>query len=114
MTPERWQQVKDIFDRAVECSPALRMAYIQDHCDDDEELQREVESLLASDTQTGSLLDNPLIEKNGSDKRSLEGRLIGPYQVQREIGRGGMGVVYLASRVDRAFQRLVAIKVVNV
>ena len=82
-------------------------------------MRREVESLLAADTETGSLLYAPVPETDKgearrTDPRSLEGRRIGPYQMQREIGRGGMGVVYLASRADRAFQRLVAIKVVNI
>jgi hypothetical protein len=86
MTPERWQQVKDIFDGAVECGPASRMAYIGEHCGGDEELRRDVESLLASDTQTGSLLYNPLLETDKgearrTDPRSLEGRLIGPCHV---------------------------------
>src|SRR5262249_31956530 len=46
--------------------------------------------------------------------RAYEGRAIGPYRVVREIGRGGMGSVYLAARADDAFQKLVAIKVVRV
>ena len=64
MTPERWRQVKEIFDRAVECGPATRVEYIRERCGDDEELLREVESLLASDPETGSLLDNPLIRSS--------------------------------------------------
>jgi hypothetical protein len=60
MTPERWRQVRAIFDDAVESSPASRAGLIRQRCGDDEELQREVESLLASDRETGSLLDNPL------------------------------------------------------
>ena len=61
MTPERWQQVKDIFDRAVERDPASRIAFVRDCCGNDDELRKEVESLLASDTETGSLLDGPAV-----------------------------------------------------
>ena len=61
VTPERWQQVKDIFDRAVERDPASRIAFVRDCCGNDDELRKEVESLLASDTETGSLLDGPAV-----------------------------------------------------
>src|ERR1035438_1972395 len=90
MTPERWQRVKEIFDQAVERDPASRLAYIRERCGDDEELRREAESLLASDTRTGSLLYNPPIAERQipPDPRSLTGRLIGPYQLLQELGRG--------------------------
>ena len=114
MTPERWQQVKDIFDRAVECGPASRLAYVRERCGEDEELRKEVEALVAADTGTGSILDNPMLKpRSPSRSANMEGRLIGPYRMLREIGRGGMGVVYLAERADQAFRRLVAIKVVH-
>ena len=101
MTPERWQQVKDIFDGAVECRPASRMAYIRDRCGDDDELRREVESLLASDMQTGYLLDNPLMETGGgATAPSDEGAAspapddsFGPYVPVGLLGEGGMGTV---------------------
>ena len=51
MTPERWQQVKEIFDGAVECGPASRVAFLRERCGDDEELRREVESFLAADPE---------------------------------------------------------------
>jgi hypothetical protein len=49
MTAERWQQIKTIFDSAVECDPAARAEFVRERCGGDAELQREVESLLASD-----------------------------------------------------------------
>src|ERR1019366_1025710 len=101
MTPERWQQVKDIFDRAVECTTASRTAYIRDRCGDDEELRREVESLLASDTQTGSLLDNPLMETLADESATSPATndSFGPYVPIRVLGEGGMGTVYLARQL---------------
>jgi serine/threonine-protein kinase len=120
MTPERWQQVKNIFDGAVESRPASRMAYIRDRCGDDDELRREVESLLASDMQTGSLLDNPLMETGpvvpapanpGADPLSHNDSF-GPYEPVRVLGEGGMGTVYLA-RQQQPIRREVALKVVK-
>jgi serine/threonine protein kinase len=120
MTPERWQQVKDIFDRAVECGPASRMAYIREHCGEDEELRREVESLLAADTQTGSLLDNPLLQtipnsfsaSNPAAPAGGQADSFGPYVPIRVLGEGGMGTVYLA-RQQQPIRREVALKVVK-
>src|SRR5215467_9694085 len=117
MIPERWQQVKEIFDRAVECDPASRVAYVRDRCGDDEELRREVESLLASDTQTGSLLDNPLMEtatgvSPPSASLPAQNDSFGPYVPVRVLGEGGMGTVYLA-RQQQPIRREVALKVVK-
>ena len=120
MTPERWQQVKDIFDRAVECDPASRMAFIRERCGDDEELRREVESLLASDPETGSLLDNPLMEtgidasaaSNPAVSSPAQNDSFGPYVPVRVLGEGGMGTVYLA-RQQQPIRREVALKVVK-
>jgi WD40 repeat protein/serine/threonine protein kinase len=120
VTPERWQQVKDIFDGAVECSPTSRMAYIRERCGDDEEMRREVESLLASDKRTGSLLNNPLIEMGTgvsapSDLGAaspVQNDSFGPYVPVRVLGEGGMGTVYLA-RQQQPIRREVALKVVK-
>jgi serine/threonine protein kinase len=114
MTPERWQQVKDIFDRAVECDAASRTAYVREHCAEDEELRREVESLLASDTETGSLLNAPPIALGMAvDPQRQAGARIGPYEILRELGKGGMGCVYLARRADGVYPKLVALKVMR-
>jgi non-specific serine/threonine protein kinase/serine/threonine-protein kinase len=122
MTPERWQRVKDIFDRAMECGPASRVAFIRERCGDDEELRKEVESLLASDPETGSLLDNPLMETAAmapGDGASASSALLpaqndafGPYVPLRVLGEGGMGTVYLARQLQ-PIRRDVALKVVK-
>ena len=129
MTPERWQQVKGIFDRAVERDPISRAGFVRDCCGNDEELRMEVETLLSSDAEVGdgaagSLLEKPVMANAGgagagaavAPARNIDpmiGRAIGPYRVIREIGRGGMGFVYLAQRADDQFRRQVALKIVN-
>ena len=108
MTPERWRQVKAIFDAAVECTPASRAELIRQRCGDDRELRSEVESLLASDRETGFLLDSPL-NLVAPVRSQAPGTRLGPYEILALIGAGGMGEVYKArdTRLDRA----VAIKV---
>jgi serine/threonine protein kinase/Tol biopolymer transport system component len=108
MTPERWRQVKAIFDVAVECTPASRAELIRQSCGNDQELRREVESLLASDRETGSHLDSPL-KLVAAGRSKAVGTRLGPYEILAVIGAGGMGEVYKArdARLDRA----VAIKV---
>src|SRR5688572_30014598 len=59
MTPERWQQIKEVFHLALECEPAQRSSFLSRACDNDSALQREVESLLAAHEKDGSFIDAP-------------------------------------------------------
>jgi serine/threonine protein kinase len=112
MTPERWQQVKSLFDGIVERAPEERDAFLSMACGNDEELRREVIALLKSDSTVGdSLFERPLLNTVPED--SLAGRSLGPYRLLRRIGHGGMGSVYLAVREDDQFHRRVAIKAVK-
>lgn len=61
MTVDRWRQVKAIFDRAVEYAPEARAEFIRESCGNDEELRRELESLLASDRDACTLFENPVM-----------------------------------------------------
>jgi serine/threonine protein kinase/Tfp pilus assembly protein PilF len=98
MTADRWRQVKDIFNRAVEAEPAQREQVLRQACRGDPELLREVESLLVSDEAEGSVLqDNSILEAvakavHESGLPVLKDR----YEIERELGRGGMSLVYLA------------------
>lgn len=105
--------MKDIFDRAVEREPASRITFIRECCGTDEELRKEVESLLASDTATGSLLDGPAVSLRATvEPPKQDVASIGPYEILRELGKGGMGSVYLAQRAE-GFPKLVALKVLR-
>lgn len=117
MHPERWQQVKSLFEQALECAPEERAAWLENRCAGDEELRHEVESLLAA-------RDDDFLERPVASEESLEewlrpaeavapGTRVGAYEIVRELGRGGMGAVYLAARADREFQKRVAIKLIR-
>src|SRR6187200_747305 len=116
VTPERWQQIKPLLASAIECPPAERAARLAAACAGDGALKAEVESLLAAHDAAGMFLDTSARSAPGHDA-SLDaaraGQRIGPYVLIRELGRGGMGVVYLAARADHAFDKQVAIKLVR-
>src|ERR1044072_8010488 len=113
MPPERWQQVKEIFNSAIAYRPEERGLFISQACSGDEELRSEVESLIASHEESGSFIDKPAFEAAASLLASEKGeqkpgQIIGSYQVMAFISRGGMGEVYLAE--DRRLGRKVALK----
>ena len=112
MTPERWKRVNSLFHEALERNAADRVAFLQKATAGDDELRREVESLLASHNSAGEFMEVPaygvapdLMFDEGSD---LSGQTVGPYRVLHEIGRGGMGVIYAAE--DTRLGRQVALK----
>ncbi|PYU09628.1 MAG: serine/threonine protein kinase, partial [Acidobacteria bacterium] len=118
MKPERWEQIKDLFGLALEREPSQRAAFLQEACSD-EEARAEVESLLASHemAESAAILLNPLQtsqpEPVPDSQDTIVGRRIGPYQVIRQIGHGGMAVVYFAVRADDQYRKSVAIKLVR-
>ena len=113
MTPERWQQVKEIFNSAITHHPEERSLFISQACLGDNDLRSEVESLIASHEQSGNFIDQPAFEAAASllasDRMELSsGQTIGSYEVHSFISRGGMGEVYLAE--DKRLGRKVALK----
>src|SRR6185503_5755278 len=113
MTPERWQQVKEIFNSAINYRPEERSSFISQACSGDENLRSEVESLIASHEQSGRVIDKPAFEAAASllagDRPELHpGQTIGAYEVVSFLSRGGMGEVYLAE--DKRLGRKVALK----
>src|ERR1043165_5544791 len=113
MTPERWQQVKEIFHSAINYRPEERSSFVSRACSGDDELRNEVESLIASHEQSGSFIDQPAFEAAASlltrEKSELNsGQMIASYEVISFISRGGMGEFYLAQ--DKRLGRKVALK----
>jgi serine/threonine protein kinase len=120
MTAERWAQVKTLFTEALEHPRGERAALLEQRCGADRDLLDEVRSLLDSHDaaeerdQSERATESMQPDAAAISARGFEGRQIGSYTLLREIGRGGMAVVYLAERSDEQFRKRVAVKVVNV
>jgi tetratricopeptide (TPR) repeat protein len=114
---ERWPEIEQILESAIACDPARRAAFLDSACGKDPELRREVESLLAFQEDESFAAElgfaDALRVLERRDQRLSQGRKIGAYRILREMGRGGMGNVYLAARADDAFQKLVAVKIIR-
>ena len=116
MNRERWHKVKSILAEALEQrSPEDKTALIGRSCTDDPELFHELESLIAGADENDTLEEcaESLAAAVSQDDVSDTGSRVGAYVITREIGRGGMGTVYLAARADGYFEKEVAIKVLN-
>ena len=102
---------RDLFDGALDLPPSERAAYLDRTCADPV-LRARVESLLAAHERVqGDFLAVPAAALSLANV-GRAGRRLGAYQILREVGRGGMGAVYLATRADDEFQKAVAIKIV--
>jgi serine/threonine-protein kinase len=113
-TTDRRALIEDIFEEALDVSAERRATWLESRCRDDDGLRQEVERLLAAHEQTEGPLDVPASARLATlVPDPMRGRRIGPYRVLRELGRGGMGVVYLAERDDGQFRRRVAVKVLR-
>ena len=115
MAIDAWHRTKAVLAEALEQRPADRAAYLDEACGGDAALRAEVESLLDADSEADDFIVAPaFVALAADDERdgNLE-RSIGPYRLERLIGRGGMGSVYLARRVDHEFERQVAVKMIR-
>lgn len=112
MNPDRWQQLKKVFEAALEKEASVRSEFLDEVCRSDQDLRREVQVLLDS-YEGDSFLEKPAYQAvpelfQSEIEDALSGKLLGVYEVTRKIGHGGMGVVYLAR--DTRLDRPVAIK----
>src|SRR5262249_13265682 len=108
--------LEDIFLAAVEKVPADRAAYLDAACGSDAELRAQVEALLRSHEEAGSLLEQPLFRPGPTvdepTAAAQPGAVIGPYKLIEQIGEGGMGTVWMAQQQEPV-KRLVAVKLIK-
>jgi Tol biopolymer transport system component/serine/threonine protein kinase/tetratricopeptide (TPR) repeat protein len=128
MTPERWKLVEEVFQAALDLPRDERPKFIGEASANDDALRQQVEALVAQYEQAGDFIEAPAFPLDGFDPGSalfrttqpndlendpMAGARVGAYKIVREIGRGGMGAVYLAVRADSEYQKRVAIKLVK-
>src|SRR5581483_108007 len=112
MSPERYREIDRIFQEAMDLASEERAGFLDRACAGDPEMRRQVESLLAHDVADTGL--ERVVRRESADLvGSADPRQLGPYRVTGVVGRGGMGVVYLAVRDDDVGRKQVAVKLVK-
>ncbi len=112
MTPERFQLVEDLYHSVLEKAPPERPRFLKESCGEDHELLRYVQSLIGTETE-GRLKNLVASTAALETVEKLVGSRVGAYEIQSELGSGGMGDVYLATRADKSYLKKVAIKFVK-
>lgn len=116
MTPEELGRIRRIYEQALPMSGAARETYLRQECQDEQDIRAEIERLLKAHDNIPDWLDRPVLGAGKTftafDPPKLEGRSLSGYTLMREVGRGGMGSVFLAERSDQTFHRKVAIKLI--
>ena len=113
LSPVRRAEIEEVFEHALDLDPDRRSAWVRERCAHDPSLCAEVEAMLTAHESPAGILERNITPVTALVPDPLRDRRIGPYRVVRELGRGGMGVVYLAERVDGEFRREVAIKLLR-
>ena len=117
MDNARWQQIKGIFYPALDLPVPERGSFVGEKCAGDETLKEEIERLLIAHEAAEDFIESPTVAvKNLVSAETISspvGRTIGAYRIEKEIGRGGMGAVYLAARADAQFEKQVAVKLIK-
>ncbi len=114
MIPDRWQKAKELFDAALKRSPDERLRFVDENCNGDEAVRREVESLLANAEDAAGFLEQPVVGEVaeaivGNKEELLVSQSLSHYKIIKLLGEGGMGEVYLAE--DTRLHRQAALKI---
>src|SRR5579872_5299947 len=116
MTSEELSLIRRIYEEALPMEGASQEAFVRRECQGREDLQAEVHRLIQAHGNLPAWLEQPVLgislTPGAHEPPELGGRVIGGYTLTRELGRGGMGTVYLAERSDGVFHRQAAIKLV--
>ena len=122
LSPTRWNRIQFLLEESLDLSIPERQVYLNRVCKDDPVIREQLETLLKAHDQAPDFLEGNAVEfaepllsaLSGDDGRDrfpdCSGKMIGPYRLTSEVGRGGMGLVYQAERVDGTFEQQVAIK----
>ncbi|MFI5006718.1 MAG: serine/threonine-protein kinase, partial [Solirubrobacterales bacterium] len=126
MTPERFRQIRDVADAALDRPESERSAFLSAACAENDTLRAEVDSLLEAyeEMRRQSFLETPAAELRGRepltageedphDEALPPGTRVGAYELGDAVGRGGMGIVYRAVRADDEYRHVVAVKVIR-
>lgn len=115
MTDARWTRLERLFEQAADLPPHEQRAFVERECPDDRDLRDAVLALVSHDQARGeriaSVIEAAVYLPTPDEEPTFTASRCGPYRILREIGRGGMGVVFEAERDDEAFTKRVALKV---
>lgn len=114
---DRWPEVDRLLERALDLPVAQRDSYLDEACGDDRTLRRQLDDLVRRAELPQSTIEGGaarlLLPAAVEPSPTRLGRRLGPYRLDRELGSGGMGTVWLAHRADGRFEQRVAIKIVR-
>ncbi len=118
LDPERWRRLEELFMAAEGRPRSEREAFLAGACAGDDDLRAGVEELLAAGEGSEARIERAIrgtfeLAAGAGEASSANPDRIGPYRILRELGRGGMGTVYLAERDDEHYRQRVAVKVVR-
>jgi eukaryotic-like serine/threonine-protein kinase len=118
MDQNRWNKINELFSASLELEREEQSRFLAEACGEDNVLKSEVQQLIDAHLEDDHFIDTPvfydaaLTMANEEDELKIE-QQIGPYKILKEIGRGGMGAVYLATRADQEYKKQVAIKLIK-